>query len=230
MKLVGGAIIEQCSISFIPWITDCDFLSGMTIEFAGMFIELIIIFGGFEALRRRREYKKYKKLRENTRQLFSKYSRNIVTELKSGIELLEQLKNAEQQQIQNSIANNPFQQVQELYANFSRDLFDRYHLLDLHTIHIGELVLSQVEELMAIWCIAKMIDADSELSWKANTKELFIKSLSDDKTKIEDITAEISLIKTILSSIKFRHLNFTKASKLIASKIKQVEKKAAQNV
>jgi hypothetical protein len=91
-------------------------------------------------------------------------------------------------------------------------------------------VLSQVEQLMTIWCIAKMIDADSELSWKANTKESFTKSLTDDMTKIEDITAEISLIKTILSSIKFRRLNFTKASKLIASKIKQVEKKNAQNL
>ena len=230
MRLVGDAIIEQCSISFIPWITDCDLLSGMTIEFAGMLIELIIIFVGFEALRRRHEYKKYKKLRENTRQLFSKYSRNIVTELKSGIEILEQLKSAEHQQILNSIANNPFQRVQELHANFSRDLFDRYHLLDPHTIHIGELVLSQVEQLMNIWCIAKMIDADSDLSWKANTKESFTKSLANDMTKIEDITAEISLIKTILSSIKFRHLSFIKASKLIASKIKQVEKKIAQNL
>jgi hypothetical protein len=202
----------------------------MTIEFTGTFVELIIIFGGFEALRRGREYKKYKKLRENTRQLFSKYSRNIVTELKDGIELLEQLKSAEHQQIKDSIANNPFQRVQELYTNFSRDLFDRYHLLDLNTIHIGELVLSQVEQLMNIWCIAKMIDADGELSWKANTKESFTKSLVEDMTKIEDITAEISLIKTILSSIKFRHLSFTKASKLIASKVKQVEKKAARNV
>nr|WP_255418919.1 glycosyltransferase family 9 protein [Paraglaciecola sp. MB-3u-78] len=227
---VGGAIIEQCSTSFIPWITDCDLLLGMTTEFTGMFIELIIIFGGFEALRRRREYKKYKKLRENTRQLFSTYSRNIVTELKSGIEVLEQLKSAEHQQIQNSIANNPFQRVQELYTNFSRDLFDRYHLLDLNTIHIGELVLSQVEQLMNIWCIAKMIDADSELSWKANTKESFTKSLTNDMTKIEDITAEISLIKTILSSIKFRRLSFAKASKLIASKIKQIEEKTAQNL
>jgi hypothetical protein len=227
---VGGAIIEQCSTSFIPWITDCDLLSGMTIEFAGMFVELIIIFGGFEALRRRREYKKYKKLRENTRQLFSTYSRNIVIQLKSGIEVLEQLKSAEHQQIQNAIANNPFQCVQELYTHFSRDLFDRYHLLDLNTIHIGELVLSQVEQLMNIWCIAKMIDADSELSWKANTKQSFTKSLTIDMTKIEDITAEISLIKTILSSIKFRRLSFAKASKLIASKIKQVEKKTAQNL
>ena len=157
-----------------------------------MFIELLIIFVGFEALRRRREYIKYKKLRENARQFFSEYSRKIVTELISGIALLEQLKSAEHEQIQNSIANNPFQQMQELYANFSRDLFDRYHLLDLHTIHIGELVLSQVEQLMAIWCIAKMIDADSELSWKANTKQLLI---------------------------KFRPLSFSKVSKLIAAKL-----------
>jgi hypothetical protein len=75
-----------------------------------------------------------------------------------------------------------------------------------------------------------MIDADSELSWKANTKESFTKSLTDDMTKIEDITAEISLIKTILSSIKFRRLSFAKASKLIASKLKQVEEKTAQNL
>ncbi|MEW6983748.1 hypothetical protein AAD001_13935 [Colwelliaceae bacterium 6471] len=223
-------MIEQCSISFIPWITDCDLLSGVTIEFAGMIVELIIIFVGLEALRRRREYMRYKKLRENTRQLFSKYSRSIATEIKSGIELLAHLKNAEQEIIHQSIANNPFQRVQELSANFSRDLCDRYHLLDIETIRIGELVLSQVEQLMTIWCIAKMSDADSELNWKADTKESFIKSVAVDMEKIEEITAEISLIKTILSSIKFRHLTFSEASKLLASKIKQLDKKLAQNV
>ena len=53
-------MIETCSISFIPWVTACDLWSGLTIEFSGMIIELIIIFGGLEALRRHREFKKYK--------------------------------------------------------------------------------------------------------------------------------------------------------------------------
>jgi hypothetical protein len=221
-------MIETCNISFIPWITDCDLWSGITIEFSGMVIELLIIFGGLEALRRHLEFKKYKNLRVSTRQLFSKYSRNIVGEVKSGIELLLELKENNSESALNQIGNNPFQKVQDLHANFSRDLCDRYHLLDLNTIRIGELLLSQVEELMNIWCIARMIDTDGSLNWKAKTHESFIKSISDDMVKIEDLTNEISLIKTILSSIKFRDLNFSEASKLIASKLKQVEKKYQQ--
>ncbi|MFT5296322.1 MAG: hypothetical protein ACI9YH_002342 [Colwellia sp.] len=221
-------MIDTCNISFIPWITDCDLWSGLTIEFSGMVIELIIIFGGLEALRRHLEFKKYKHLRVSTRQLFSKYSRNIVGEVKSGIELLLELKENNTESALNQVGNNPFQKVQDLHANFSRDLCDRYHLLDLDTIRIGELLLSQVEELMTIWCIARMIDTDGSLSWKAKTHESFIKSISDDMVKIEDITDEISLIKTILSSIKFRDLSFSEASKLIASKIKQVEQKNQQ--
>jgi hypothetical protein len=100
--------------------------------------------------------------------------------------------------------------------------------LDIDTIRIGEISLRYIEELMSIWCISRMIDTDSALSWKAKTHESFIKSISDDMIKIEDLTSEISLIKTILSSIKFRGLNFSEASKLIASKIKQVEKKHQQ--
>jgi len=197
----------------------------MTIELSGMVFELIIIFVGLEALRRHREFKKYKNLRASTRQLFSKYSRNIVTEAKSGIELLVELKASKVESDASLIAGNPFQKVQDLHAGFSRDLCDRYHLLDLDTIRIGELLLSQVEELMSIWCIARMIDTDSSLSWKAKTHESFIKSINDDMVKIEDLTDEISLIKTILSSIKFRDLSFSEASKLIASKVKQVENK-----
>lgn len=218
-------MIETCSISFIPWITDCDLWSGLTIEFSGMIIELIIIFGGLEALRRHREFKKYKNLRESTRQLFSKYSRNIVNEVKKGMELLVELKASQVESNSSLVGNNPFQKMQDLHAHFSRDLCDRYHLLDLDTIRIGELILSHVEELMSIWCIARMIDTDADLSWKAKTQESFIKSITDDMVKIEDLTAEISLIKTILSSIKFRGLKFSEASKLIASKVKQVENK-----
>jgi len=216
---------NTCVISFIPWITECDLWSGMTTEFMGMIIELAIIFGGLEALRRHREFKKYKNLRASTRQLFSKYSRNIVDEVKKGIELLSELKEGNENCRLNSIGNNPFQKMQDLHAGFSRDLCDRYHLLDLDTIRIGELILSQVEDLMAIWCIARMIDTDADLSWKAKTQESFIKSIIDDMVKIEDIVAEISLIKTILSSIKFRNLSFSEASKLIASKVRQVESK-----
>jgi len=218
-------MINTCNISFVPWITDCELWSGMTIELSGMVFELIIIFVGLEALRRHREFKKYKNLRASTRQLFSKYSRNIVTEAKSGIELLVELKASKVESDASLIAGNPFQKVQDLHAGFSRDLCDRYHLLDLDTIRIGELLLSQVEELMSIWCIARMIDTDSSLSWKAKTHESFIKSINDDMVKIEDLTDEISLIKTILSSIKFRDLSFSEASKLIASKVKQVENK-----
>jgi len=218
-------MIETCSISFIPWVTECDLWSGLTIEFSGMIVELIIIFGGLEALRRHRESKKYKNLRESTRQLFSKYSRNIVSEVKKGTELLIELKASEVEGSTNLTSANPFQKMQDLHAGFSRDLCDRYHLLDLDTIRIGELILSHVEELMGIWCIARMIDTDADLSWKAKTQESFIKSITDDMVKIEDLTAEISLIKTILSSIKFRGLKFSEASKLIASKVKQVENK-----
>jgi hypothetical protein len=201
----------------------------MTIEFSGMIVELMIIFVGLEALRRHREFKKYKNLRVSTRQLFSKYSRNIVGEVKSGIELLLELKENNSENALDLTDNNPFQKVQDLHAGFSRDLCDRYHLLDLDTIRIGELLLNHVEELMSIWCIARMIDTDGALSWKAKTHESFIKSISDDMVKIEDLTDEISLIKTILSSIKFRDLSFSEASKLIASKVKQVEKKHQQH-
>jgi hypothetical protein len=194
-----------------------------------MIVELMIIFVGLEALRRHREFKKYKNLRVSTRQLFSKYSRNIVGEVKIGIELLLELKEKNSENSLNRINNNPFQKVQDLHADFSRDLCDRYHLLDLDTIRIGELLLNQVEELMSIWCIARLIDTDGALSWKAKTHESFIKSISDDMLKIEDLTDEISLIKTILSSIKFRGLSFSEASKLIASKVKQVEKKYQQH-
>jgi len=197
----------------------------LTIEFSGMIVELIIIFGGLEALRRHREFKKYKNLRESTRQLFSKYSRNIVSEVKNGIELLLELKESDEEHNVSLVGNNPFQKMQDLHADFNRDLCGRYHLLDLETIRIGELILSHVEELMNIWCIARMIDTDADLSWKAKTQESFLKSITDDMVKIEDLTAEISLIKTILSSIKFRGLKFSEASKLIASKIKQVENK-----
>jgi hypothetical protein len=216
---------NTCNISFIPWLTDCDLWSGLTIEFSGMIIEILIIFVGLEALRRHREYKRYINLRVSTRQLFSKYSRNIVDEVKNGIELLLELKEKDSENHSNQIDNNPFQKVQDLHANFSRDLCDRYHLLDIDTIRIGEISLRYIEELMSVWCISRMIDTDSGLSWKAKTHESFIKSISDDMVKIEDLTSEISLIKTILSSIKFRGLNFSEASKLIASKIKQVEKK-----
>jgi hypothetical protein len=190
-----------------------------------MIIELIIIFGGLEALRRHREFKKYKNLRVSTRQLFSKYSRNIVSELKSGLDLLLKLKENNATIGSNLMSNNPFQKVQDLHIHFNRDLCDRYHLLDIDTIRIGELLLSQVEELMSIWCIAQMIDTDADLSWKAKTQESFFKSISDDRIKIEDLTNEISLIKTILSSIKFRDLSFSDDSKLIAAKVKQVTKK-----
>jgi hypothetical protein len=74
-----------------------------------------------------------------------------------------------------------------------------------------------------------MTDTDSELSWRL-IKESFTKRLTNDMTEIEDITTEISLINTILSSIQFRHLNFTQTSKLIANKIKQLEKQDPKNV
>jgi hypothetical protein len=211
---------EICESSFIPWITACDLWSGLTIEFVGMVIELLIIFGGLEVIRRVREYKKYKSVRESTRQMFSKYARALVDEIEAGTTLLMELKAAGHDATDARNAGNPFQRVQELYTNISRDLFDRYPLLDKETIQVGELVIHDIEELMSVWCVARMIDAGGEQNWKAITKEAFFKSVSNDMGKIERSSSRIKGLGTMLDSIRFRGLSFSEATKLISADLK----------
>jgi hypothetical protein len=152
--------------------------------------------------------------------MFSKYARALVDEISAGMKLLVELKAAGQDATDARNAGNPFQRVQELYTSISRDLFDRYPLLDKETIQVGELVIHDIEELMSVWCVARMIDAGGEQNWKAITKESFFKSVLNDMGKIERSSSRIEGVGIMLDSIRFRGLSFSEATKLISAELK----------
>lgn len=167
-----------------------------------------------------KRYKRYKSVRESTGQMFSICARALVGEIEAGMTLLIELKVAGQDATDARNAGNPFQRVQELYTNISRDLFDRYPLLDRETIQVGECVIHDIEELMSVWCVARMIDAGGEQSWKAITKEASFKSVSNDMVKIKRSSSRSEGLGTMLDSIRFQELSRTEATKLISAELK----------
>ena len=209
-----------CESSLIPWVTACGQRSGLTIEFVGMVIELLIIFGGLEVILRVREYEKYKRVRESTVQMFSTYARPLVGEIEAVMRLLIGLKAAGQDATDARNEGGPFQRVQEIYTNISRGLFDRYPLLDKETIQVDELVIHEIEELMSVWCVARMIDAAGEQNLKAITKESFFKGVSNDIGKIQRPSSRIEGLGTMLDSIRFRGLSFSEATKFVFAELK----------
>ncbi|MFT6039416.1 MAG: hypothetical protein ACI9TP_002213, partial [Candidatus Azotimanducaceae bacterium] len=88
------------------------------------------------------------------------------------------------------------------------------------TIQVGECVIHDIEELMSVWCVARMIDAGGEQSWKAITKEAFFKSVSNDMVKIKRSSSRSEGLGTMLDSIRFQELSRTEATKLISAELK----------
>src|SRR5688572_9605257 len=109
----------------------------MTTEVVGMFLDAFVIVSVIEWRRRRDEDRRLERLRQSTRNLLMRVIDSMAYTVEDALRYVESL-------IGNTACpapDNPVSQLRQIYEDATRDLTDRYVLLDKATLTVWELVL-----------------------------------------------------------------------------------------
>lgn len=212
------------SITWLPWITYHEFISGITTELIGIIIDVVITVGVLEVLRKNREKKRYEAVRLGSRRILCQYAIEIGDLLEEGLLHLREIENSSPQELCEPKHDHAFLEIKEKSLQLSRDIVDRYHVLDPATIALGEYIFSLSESLLRIWSVKFVISATRRGAWTLRHKNVLARAIPEEKGEIEDLRDLFGSVGSLSDEVLARRFTFGQASIRIMTKIDEMKR------
>jgi hypothetical protein len=187
------------------WFHWDDFLNGILTEAAGMVADAILIVVLIQWLRRRDENRRLERLRQSTRNMIERTVGRMAYTVDEAINLVDvllakQLEVGGDPDITDCPAlPNPLSELRRSYEDATRDLADRYSLLDSATISVWEVVLEFTDKILGLWSLQRLSDERITSYWHQVNKRSFMESLAKAPKQLRELKGVLMGVESSLA-------------------------------